>query len=359
MRMLQLAVLAERPLYLDEFRHAIAFGPGSYTSLLSWERSSDFIEDGEMIMAQVQSRFGGLLEVRPALELLDDLLDLRQYFRQESGGAYGAFYTRDALTSIPETNSLKGTATEKSPLNKLSRKEGTSLASLGKLPQFNQGQLLSTAKQQEELRVRIIDTGVTNLFDEQEYSPKRRCVDPRACSLRNKGAVHLIHETAKHFFIKGDGFTILYKLNQEAAILNADWNPFYSLDGYYIVGGHDYIVRCCAAYFNLEEIRPLIKGILRGTGLINGARFPFAQYAERNLVYHVGEADKGISQVPLLEQLISYSLGGHWISMSVGEPKIISFPGFCIARSTVSTWIHRGFRTVVRSRLLLKEATMC
>jgi hypothetical protein len=63
-RMLQIGVLVERPLYLDEFQHAIAFSPNSqFMSLAEWNASPEATEQGHMVIARIQSRSGGLLEV--------------------------------------------------------------------------------------------------------------------------------------------------------------------------------------------------------------------------------------------------------------------------------------------------------
>lgn len=96
-----------------------------------------------------------------------------------------------------------------------------------------------------------------------------------------KRQIHMIHETAKQFFIKGDGFKRLDAFiteDQEIKMLRAFDS---SLSQHHFSSDHDYLAGSCAHHLMLPELRRCAE-IVRSGKIIaseDHLRFPLAGYA--------------------------------------------------------------------------------
>ncbi|KAF2236094.1 hypothetical protein EV356DRAFT_531340 [Viridothelium virens] len=266
MRMMQIAVVAERPFRLDEFQHILAFPPNSrFTSFLEWENSSEYIERGPMMISRLQSRSGGLLEVCEAEDQLDGQSRRRQtlfkdYFDSHTKTRPKPFSRPQDNTSIPGNAVFDAEATQGDWRN------------MRKTPhrrppfQWNDSQYIHS-----------------------DYQSANEEINPS-----EKGQIiRLIHETAKNFFAYGEGFQILWDTIRESGDTFQD-NPFASPDDSYLVAGHDYLVRCCAFYLDLREIRLGTQNVFKkGIRSQDREKFALLEYISESYLRHIGVADKG------------------------------------------------------------------
>ena len=318
MRMLQVVILTERSLTLDEFRHAIAFGPDSeFTSLADWRNSSKFIEDGVRLTSRIQSRSGGLLEVCYAPRDPDEYFDHKVQDFRDHHERYEILSRQKSLGLLPSLDH-----TPQGDLNyEASRNEGLPLNVTAQTRRRRQevtasatgtSQSKSTKKRQSrsaKASTPIASSGYRWNNSQYTRSSLERSLAPDDESLpSSRKVVRLIHATARTFFVKGDGFNIIWDLIQEFQVTAIGFNPFTSLSGCYLTGGHDYIIHCCFSYLRLTELRAWINKTQLSDARSVPGEFPFARYVVESWPFHVGRADNdGIPQNWLMEYLLAHT----------------------------------------------------
>ncbi|PVH81097.1 hypothetical protein DL98DRAFT_654283 [Cadophora sp. DSE1049] len=274
-RMIQLVVLAERPLTLEEFRHAISFPPGCpYLSLEDWEKSDEFIEPGAQVAQLIESRTGGLLEVRTSVHSRrEEQQDNTQYrpFRYHSLNLRRKAMNAGARLKYKFQSSA------------------------------NESALLSTHMEQKDDSA---DGDSEDTEDYEEFGPG--------------STVRMLHDTAKHFFLQGSGFEQLAQLLTKSKHAQSAHSTLKSLDGSYLAMGHAYFAETCLNYFRLDGIvhhfvSALSKVIsfsdvnvtLNTCVALEGNRYPLLRYGIPNWLDHARKADEmGIDQASLLHHVI-------------------------------------------------------
>lgn len=240
-------------LNLDEFRYTFVAQPNCpCATLAEWKTSEEYIEDDEQMEQQIQSRCGGIVEVLK--------------------------YDRDERTA---------------PANRYS----------GLTPQMRRFSLSDSdyAYSHEPdniLQKKFEDRGIFYENNMTDANYDQVCKDEQV-DMRPIYHVQMIHQTAKQYFIKGDGFKRL-----AAMIKNSQGNQMqnafeYSLKNHYISSGHDYLARSCARYLMLPEVTTGFGKIWSVTSTAKDAhwQFPLEEYSSRLCFEHAGQADShGLAQ---------------------------------------------------------------
>ncbi|CAO2648328.1 Nn.00g075950.m01.CDS01 [Neocucurbitaria sp. VM-36] len=323
MRMLQIATLVQRRLTLEEFQHALAFHPNSpYKSLKDWQRSSDYLESGQMIIARLQHYSGGLLEARVESEI-----------EQDAATQYKTFLEKSSLHA-PSHETLG-----RRHANHLAFEDERS----GLLPRNSPVQEPHEANSQKHNFEPISRRGTfPKSYNSETWNipinlsdARRSHAAPTACAPqpnRRLRVVRFIHETAKYFFSEHEGFQILYSLIEDSSQAKSGQISFCSPAGCYLTGGHEFIVNSCASYLNLRELRQSLVQALTISSIPRLDDFYFSQYISESWFHHLRAAEEGgIAQTHILEWLISIkpSCLTRCICWA-GEHNITSWVRWCI-----------------------------
>lgn len=366
MRMLQFATLARRPLFVDEFRHALAFYPGApFRSISEWHESPDFVEADFMVQAKLQSISGGLLEVcRDPYDEQNTSRRKRDRFksyyvqhsdsspplspserehRSPSHQVHPSAENYDKLSqNIPaiiskseRPNDFKTREPIGNPTRSIKEEGGLSTHSFkprsnfkptsgGPLPiherKFDwedqqQRRIASDNSRTRDTDSYSISASTWEWSDSQFIRSKRGIITDHSPEGSNQ-VIRLIHETEKQFFVKGEGFSILCELIQSHETRHslereALSNRFTSPRASYIIGGHEYMANTFFKYLDLAEVQPVIKEML-GRGIIQWKRSkvsPLLQYIAEHWLIHVSSADIECgSQRWVMNKLTYYSV---------------------------------------------------
>jgi hypothetical protein len=304
LRMIQLVVLATRPLDLEEFRHAYAFGPDTpHRKLSDWEHSVDFIEEGEQVTQLIQSRTGGLLEVSAGIT----------YKRREEDDVYQRMedYRNHRKAADEQSRQNRRLAVSPPPSHNATKriKHGGN----SQPPFLQEDGIRDDAQVQptwNTTTIPLIESNEFEDYDKSERSYPTSMYEGNPRYQRPQLVVRLIHETAKHFFLKGNGFDQLSSYLEQSQKIPTRGVDFYRCQsGSYLIDGHDFVARSCLVYLELKELRTSIPSLFQSsTTLGDHSRFHFAKYAIQNWLYHAGKADEGgICQQHLLGPLIRWS----------------------------------------------------
>jgi hypothetical protein len=303
MRMMQLAVLTERPLGLEELRHALAFGPDcTHGSFEEWQRSEDYVEDGEQMRQRVQSRSGGLLEVRAdyegrPYEQSEDASELQMHdlgrtVSSESSAAGGDLDSHYKIREGKEPDWLLANT----------QSQMSCLKSQREYP--HRGQQIRSSLERSQFGGDNI--GTTPFMEDKPAKAGQK----RDRFSLSQGRVCLIHETAETYFLKGEGFPELMSMIQSKCENVSDSLLYHSPSGCYKTGGHDYIVKSCLRYFQIREMGWAWSKLARDSITLTPQQrmlFPFAQYVLESWPYHISQAEQGgISQVYVPQFIINH-----------------------------------------------------
>ena len=304
---LRWALFSDTHLSLEQFRHTFVAQPNCpCATVTEWENSGEYIEDNEQMEQQIGSRCGGLVEV------LNYDPDDRQTLPAKR------FQGRRDIQPLP--SNVESSIFARKRYSKLWDQKKM----FENLDTINLG-TLGSSSEAHHADNKILHEASTEHFYSSHYSGEEKA-PPRL-----QRRVQMIHQTAKQYFIRGDGFkrlAAMIKQSQGNKMQNAFMS---SLSKYHISSGHDYLARSCAHYLMLPEMAPSDSNRWSANLEVSGlsGRFPLEEYAARSCLKHAGKADShGMSQDHLYWAFKYLSRGALEILLALAaENNILSWIG--------------------------------